>query len=59
MMKTVNTEEEDLHIFWTTREISMKLSGKVWLVKKLKKQGFSLSLSLENTYLEKAFLGLN
>ena len=59
MMKTVNTEEEDLHIFWTTRGISMKLSGKVWFVKKLKKQGFSLSLSLENTYLEKAFLGLN
>ena len=57
MMKTVNTEEEDLHIFWTTWGISMKLSGKVWLLKKLKKQGFSLSL--ENTYLEKAFLGLN
>ena len=57
MMKTVKIEEEDLHIFWTTWGISMKLSGKVWLLKKLKKQGFSLSL--ENTYLEKAFLGLN
>ena len=32
-MKLVNIEQENLHIFWTTREISMKFLGKVWLTK--------------------------
>ena len=33
-MKKVNINE-NLHIFWTTWEISLKLSGKMWLVIKL------------------------
>ena len=36
--------------------ISIKFSGKMWLMiilKVTKKQGFTLSLSLENTFLEK------
>ena len=54
MMKIANIEEYNLHIFWTTRGISMKFSGKMWLMIKLKvtkKQGFTLSL--ESTILEK------
>ena len=53
-MKIVNIDGENLHIFWTTLGISMKFSGKMWLMTMLKvrkKQGFTLSL--EDTFLEK------
>ena len=46
MMKMVNTEEENLHIFQTTWRISMKFSGKVCLMiilKVTKNQGFTVS----------------
>ena len=41
-MEILNIDEENLHIFWTTWEISMKFFGK--------KQGFTLSL--EDKFLE-------
>ena len=52
-MKIANTEEENLHILWTTWKISMKLSGKMWLItlNVTKKQCFTLSV--ENTFFEK------
>ena len=53
-MKIANIDREILHIFWTTWEISMKLSGELWLMIILKftdKQGFTLSL--EDTFFEK------
>ena len=53
LMKIVNTDGENLDFFWTTREISMKFSGKMWLMimlKVTKNQGFTLSL--EDTILE-------
>ena len=54
LMKMVNINEENLHIFRTTFEgISMAFSGKICLVTILKvtnKQGFTPSL--ENTVLE-------
>ena len=53
-MKMLYINEENIHIFWTTGRISMKFSGKMWLVTILevtKKQEFILSL--ENKFLEK------
>ena len=53
-MKTMNIEEENSHILWTTWEISMKFSVKLWLkiiLKVKKKQGFTFRL--ENKFLEK------
>ena len=53
-MKIVNMDEENLHIFWMTWEISMKCSGKMWLMiilKVTKNQGFTLSV--EDTVLKK------
>ena len=46
----VDIERENLHIFWTTWETSMKFSGKTWLNIKShkKKQGFTLSLEYTN-----------
>ena len=47
LMKIVNIEGENLHIFWTTWGISIKLSGKMWLMimlKVTKNKGFTLSL---------------
>ena len=32
LMKIVNIEDENFHIFWTTWGISMKLSGKKWFM---------------------------
>ena len=47
-MKIVNIAGKNLHIFWTTWEISMKSLGKMWLmmiiIKVPKNQGFTLSL---------------
>ena len=54
-MKIVNIEEENLHISWKSWEISMKFSGKMWLIKVTKNQGFTLSL--KNTFLEKSLEG--
>ena len=41
LTKVVNIEEENLHIFWTTKGISMKFTGKMWLmiISKVKKEG--------------------
>ena len=53
-MKIVNIDRENLHIFWTTWVISVKISENMWLVtilKVTKNQGFTLSL--EETFLEK------
>ena len=32
LMKTINIDRENLYTFWTTREILMRFSGKLWLV---------------------------
>ena len=53
LMKTVNIEENHLHIFWTTWGISIKFSEKIWLkiiLKVTKKQG--IILCLKNAFLE-------
>ena len=53
-MKIVNIDRENLHIFWTTWVISVKISENMWLVtilKVTKNPGFTLSL--EDTFLEK------
>ena len=54
MIKIANIDREILHNFWTTWGISMKISGKMWLLiilKVTKKQGFTLFL--EDTSFEK------
>ena len=46
-MKIANIDREILHNFWTTWRISMKFSGKMWLMitlKVIKTQGFTLSI---------------
>ena len=46
-MKIVNIEGEKLPIFWTTWRMSMKFSGKTWLMiilKVTKNQGFTPSI---------------
>ena len=51
LTKIVNIQEENLHILCTSWKISMKFSGKMWLMivlKVTKKQGFTLSL--KNTF---------
>ena len=53
-MKIVNIDRESLHVFWTTWGISMRFSGKIWLMiilKVTKKQDFTLSL--EDIFFEK------
>ena len=53
-MKIANIDTKNLHIFWTTWEISMKISEIMWLMiilKVTKKQVFALSL--EENFLEK------
>ena len=53
-MEIANIDTEILHIFWTTWGISIRFSGKMWLMiilKVTKNQGFTLSL--EDTYFEK------
>ena len=53
-MKIVNIEGQNIYIFWLTRGISRKFSGKMWfliILKFTKKHG--LALSLENIFLEK------
>ena len=53
-MKLINIDGENLHIFWITRGISMKFSGKIWLItilKVTKDQG--LTLYLEDTNFRK------
>ena len=53
-MKVANIDREIVYNFWTTRGISIKFSGKMWLMvvlKATKKQGFFLSL--EETFFEK------
>ena len=54
MIKIVNIDGENLHIFWKTWEISKTFSGKIRLIailKVTKNQGFNLSL--EGKVLEK------
>ena len=36
LSKIVNIEEENLHIFWTSWGISIKFSGKMWIMTILK-----------------------
>ena len=46
-MKLVDIGGENLHIFWTTGQISMKPSGKMWLkiiLQVTKNQGYTLAL---------------
>ena len=53
-MKIAKADRETFHIFWTTWEISMKFSRKMWLMiilKVIKNQGFILSL--EETFFKK------
>ena len=60
MMKIVNIDGEILHIFWMTWGISIKFSGKIWLmiiIKVTKNEGFTLSL--EDTVFEKPQGGSN
>ena len=53
-MKIVNIDGENLHIFWTTGEILMTFSGKLWLIIILElKKKQDLILSLKDTFLEK------
>ena len=56
-MKIATIDRKSLHIFWTTRGIWMKFSGKMWLIiilKVTKNQGFTLiTLSLEDAFFEK------
>ena len=53
-MKTFNIDGENLHIFWTTWVISMKFSGKMWVMIVLKVTKYqALNLSLEDAFLEK------
>ena len=55
-MKIAKTDREILHIFWTTWEISMKLSEEMWFIIILKvKKKQSFTLSLENTFFEKQY----
>ena len=59
-MKIPNTNTEILHNFWTTWEVSIKFSWKMWLMiilKVTKNQGFTLSL--EDTFFAKAQGGSN
>ena len=54
LTKIVNNEEENLHIFWTSWGISMKFSGKMWLViilKVTKKQKTRASFFLWKKYI--------
>ena len=54
LMKVVNIDGQNLHIFQTTWGISMKFSGKMWVVillKVTKNQGFTFSV--EDTFWEK------
>ena len=53
-MKVAYIGKEILHIFWMTWGISVKFSGKMWLMiilKVIKNQGFTVSL--EDTFFEK------
>ena len=52
LMKIVSIEEKDLYIFWTTCGISVKITGKRWLMailKVMQNQG----VTLKNALLEK------
>ena len=54
LMKIVDNDGENLHIFGTTWEISIKFSEKMWLMiilKVTKKQAFTRSL--EDTFFKK------
>ena len=54
LMKIVNIDGENLLIFWTKWGISMKTSGKMWLMIILKViQNQAFTLSLEDAFLQK------
>ena len=61
MIKIVNVEEENLHIFWITWGISIEILGKMWIMilKVTRKLDFTFSVSLKNTFLEKPQRGSN
>ena len=53
-MKIANIDRKIIHIFWTTWGISMKFSGKMWLMIILKvTKNQSITLFLEDTVFEK------
>ena len=60
MVKMVNIEQENLHIFWTSCGISMNFSGKMSLmiISKVTKSQ-DLTLSLKIAFLEKPQWGSN
>ena len=53
-MKIGNMDRESFYIFWTSWEISMRFSEKMWLMITLKVTNQGLTLSLEDTFLKKA-----
>ena len=53
-MKMVNIDAENLDIIWTNWGISIKFSGKMWLMVMLRvTKNQSFTLSLDDTFLEK------
>ena len=53
-MKIAFIAREILHVFWTSWGISMKFSGKMWLMIILKvTKNKGITLSLEDTFFEK------
>ena len=57
-MEIANIDKEILHDFWTTWGISMKFSGKMWLLIKLKvTKNQGPTLSLQDTFFEKPTKG--
>ena len=58
LVNVVNIEEENLHIFWTSWEIPMKFSGKMWLMIILKVTKEQISThSPKNIFLEEPHRG--
>ena len=52
LMKIVNPDEENLHIFWTTCGVSLKCSGKMWIITILEvTKNQCYTISLEDTFL--------
>ena len=53
-VKIVDIEVENIHNFWTTWWITLKISGKMWLLKLLKvAKNHGFTTSLKTMFLEK------
>ena len=57
LMKIANIDKEILHIVWTTWGISIKFSGKMWLMIILVTKNQSFTPSLEDAYSKKSQRG--